>query len=215
MISIQVRMQGALILALALLGVLVLPSHAAEPGYYIVQNAPAGDTLNLREEPMGSVLRTFENGALVASSGKEQTRNSTNWIEVSSGESQGWVAARFVRPAEPVPLMQSRVPVNGSCGGFEPGWNFSWEGQEAKFSTYDSEMPLTINAVESARGFTNPNMITASSQAAKVQLILSERACTALPVDGFVWGVANLILSTKEGTHLFHGCCRPIEGGYK
>jgi hypothetical protein len=188
---------------------------AEQPGYYRVQGIVAGDQLNMRIEPMGKVNGSFANGALVVSNGETRMQEQTKWLNVNSGEAKGWAAARYLKLAEVLPLMGSRLPVRGTCGGFEPGWNITWNNELAKISFLDGKMSVKITSAQPAKGHIAPNMITAKADDTTVRLIVDNRVCYALPLDSFVWGTAQMILIRGSSTTLYNGCCRPINGGYK
>ena len=63
---------------------------------YIAYVQTTGDTLNVRSEPNGSVLSTFDNGSIVATQIRRVNAGGHDWIPVWSEGVGGWVAAEFI-----------------------------------------------------------------------------------------------------------------------
>jgi hypothetical protein len=64
----------------------------------------SGSTLNVRSEPNGTILSTFDNGAVIRTLIKPVNAGGRDWIPVWSNNVEGWVAAEFI--AEAIVLYQ-------------------------------------------------------------------------------------------------------------
>jgi hypothetical protein len=59
----------------------------------------SGDTLNVRSEPNGSILSTFDNGSIIKTLIRPVNVGGRDWIPVWVEGVEGWVAAEFIAEA--------------------------------------------------------------------------------------------------------------------
>lgn len=199
--------------ALALLIMTIASSAgAAEPGYY-----KATADLEVFAHPGSREMpRIIESGEIVVSDGKTRLFGDQTWQSVSIGETSGWTRIDNLAAAEPKLLDGSLLPVAGSCGGFEPGWNVSWANGEARFTTMNGQdAALPITSAGSIEGY-RYGVLQAQGPASRATLTVAEEACPFLPLDSFVWGIAHLVWHEEgQPDKVYLGCCRPIAEGYQ
>lgn len=97
---------------------------AAEPGYFRVTGVKAGDVLNIRAEPKPAAEAV---GELAPGAGpveilEVETSGGSEWGRMVAGDTNGWVAMRFLEPVELETVGDTSIPDGLSCGGSEPFW---------------------------------------------------------------------------------------------
>ena len=77
----------------------------------------SGDTLNVRSEPNGSILSTFDNGSVIKTLIRPVNAGGRDWIPVWAEGVEGWAAAEFI--AEAIVLYQVERIIDPSVPGSE------------------------------------------------------------------------------------------------
>lgn len=192
-------------LALALLS----PPQAARaqevPGLFDVAEVAAADVLNIRAEPSASapVIGSFDPDAkgievlAVSDDGK--------WGMVSTGESDGWVALRFLQPlpgGEP-----GRIPRPMTCFGTEPFWSIALGSDGLRWSSpEDQPQNLSLVAEKAA-----PEGYFISATGANGQdsydLTITKEYCSDGMSDRSYGYSARLFRSGPDGNRLMRACC--------
>lgn len=202
-------------LALFFLLALAAPASAAEPGYFRVTGVASGDVLNIRAEPRADAEAY---GELAPGAGpveilEVKTEGASEWGRLVTGESDGWVAMRFLEPAEVATIGETAIPDGLSCGGSEPFWNIAF-GQSAgmKFSTMEGlelTMPYTFAQTALARMHRFALRGEASGHVATAILGKNETCFDSMADGTRGWRIDLLIekQGDSEYPQLYEGCC--------
>ena len=193
------------------------PAFARGPRLFRVAGVPAGDVLNVRAEPSAASQDIGDaggNGALVEVLGAGPE---AKWGRIVHGEGNGWVALRYLAPAEPETVADSPIPVGLHCTGTEPFWSlrvgapdrvtFSEPGTGVQ-PTGGQAAILWAAAASGRQAF--PAALRARGKEGEHALVLHAEACTDGMSDRIYGWSANLI----TGERLLTGCCQvqPDEG---
>jgi len=179
------------------------------PEIFAVTNVAANDTLNVRAAASAS---SEDIGDLYPSQRIEVVSLSPDgkWGEIIWGESNGWIAMRFLARQHRATLPDSGLPLNLICSGTEPFWSAELtRAGELVFTDYAASAPTP-----------NRNQITLSSRslnlagssyafvAGSFSGILSRGACSDGMSDvDFGWSL-GLIQQNGLQIELRNGCCR-------
>lgn len=102
----------------------VSTAHADDGDYYRVTGVSSGLWLNVRSGPgviFPEVGRLDYNQRLISTFSTVQNGNST-WIQVSDGQTHGWVNQRFLRKERTLPWNDTRLHADLLCSGQTPAW---------------------------------------------------------------------------------------------
>lgn len=186
------------------------------PKAYTVGELSAGDHLNVRAGPSGGAE---DIGDLAAGAGPLDVLSvdpSGAWGRIHWGERDGWVALRYLTPAERAVLGRSGAPIGLLCLGTEPFWSVEI-GPDALTLDIPGETPppeLAISSTKIAAGrLTDPVRITAAANATMARLTVRAAACSDGMSDLTYGWTADLGLE-GEGLSIFAtGCCKTPSPG--
>jgi len=199
----------SLLLAMALL----LPALTAQaqllPEVYTVTGVATNDTLNIRARPSS---RSADIGDIYPNEQVEVIALSENgtWGLVISGEANGWVAMRFLRPT-PLPTMpDSAMPLQLVCTGTEPFWSATfWTNRNLEFKDYASSSAApTFQRIEQSTTADGFAPVSFAFTAGRFTGTLDRAQCSDGMSDrSFGWQL-RLIEQTNGGLQLRKGCCQ-------
>ncbi|RKT43209.1 SH3 domain-containing protein [Thiocapsa rosea] len=193
-----------------------LQDHVSGPGtaslspvYMVVGPLSPGDALNERAAPsaQSAVIDRLAPGTLVTV-GERRVVGDTAWREIA-GDGGGWVAERYLRPAEFETIGYSLTPVAGSCSGFEPYWFLNWTRTALSVEVDGMREQHPITSVELAQGYTYGLLIAGKNPSNRITFRFEADPCPDLPVDGFMFGRGTLTITRDGKTRWFVGCCTP------
>lgn len=192
-------------LALTLFGLPQSAQAQEVPGLFDVVEVAASDVLNIRAEPSASapVIGSFAPDA----KGIEVLALSEDgkWGMVSAGESDGWVALRFLLPlpgGEP-----GLIPRPMTCFGTEPFWSIALGSDGLRWSTPDGQ-PQDLKLVEEKTA--NEGYFLSASGAKgqdSYNLTITKEYCSDGMSDRSYGYSARLFLASPEGNNLMRACC--------
>ncbi len=195
--------------------VLPAPSLAADPGIYRVTGVVAGDVLNIRPEPGpgGEPLAGLQPGAAPVEVLEVRDVNGAQWGRVLAGDGNGWVAMKFLAPAEIPVIGGTDIPDGLSCAGTEPFWGARLTNAGGlRFSDIDGkDTVLPISKAMNATGRLHRFAVKANDGKTFATAMLGRyESCTDGMSDrDFGWRID--LLMEKEGDPdfplLFEGCC--------
>jgi uncharacterized protein YraI len=200
------------ILLLCIVFALTIPNAlAADYGYMVVSPLPPGDALNERSGPGSSysVIRRLDPGTLVAAEERKMNGN-TAWRRLD-GDGGGWVAERYLQPAQFRKLNDSTIPVSGNCSGFEPIWSLKWSANALKFRTPEQETTYELTDVVPAEGFTYGLLFAKKNQRNWAIFRFEQAQCHYLPLESFLYGRGMLIINQGDEIKWYVGCCSPTK----
>jgi uncharacterized membrane protein len=201
---------------LAAILLLTSPAKAAEPGYYRVTGVAAGDVLNIRPEPGagGEPLDGLAPGAFPVEILEVREVNGAEWGRVLSGDGNGWVAMKFLEPADMALIKDTQIPDGLSCGGTEPFWG-ARIGSAAGlvFSDIDGkEMALPMGSAITAIGRMHRFALKADDGKTFATAMLGrfESCSDGMSDRDFGWRIDLLLERDGDADfpQLYEGCCQ-------
>lgn len=186
------------------------PAFAEGPELLRVTGVAEGDVLNVRAGP---TVRSPVVGDLGGNGARVEVLEAgpeAKWGRILHGEGDGWVALRYLAPAEPVRVAPSPIPIGLLCTGTEPFWSLRVEGPDSlTFSEPGTgagpeDDRATIGWAGSAsgrRGF--PAALEAEGQAGYTFLLRPAPCSDGMSDRRYGWA-AELV----TGQRLLTGCCR-------
>ncbi|MCU0791008.1 MAG: hypothetical protein MUE79_08165 [Nitratireductor sp.] len=191
-------------------------AHAAEPGYFRVSGVAAGDVLNIRPEPGagGEPLEGLQPGAFPVEVLEVREVNGAQWGRVLSGDGNGWVAMKFLEPAEVTPIAGSDIPDGLSCSGTEPFWGARFTNAGGLvFSDMDGKKAnLPISTAFNATGRMHRFAVKADDGKTFATAMLGrfESCSDGMSDREFGWRIDLLLERAGDPDFplLFEGCCQ-------
>lgn len=192
-------------------------SSEVKPGYYSQVDQSLGVLLSIYDAPSdeAAIIVQLPGDTILNSDGEQKQVDDLRWQHVSLGEIEGWVEAKKLRTAVPVPFTGTDLPVLGVCGGTEPSWSIEWNSDVVTYSNIIGLLHRVPFQSVKAEKDKNATLLQAGNESIALQMTISEKQCTFTPLDSFVWGEAVATI-TQPGQKpvTLKGCCRPVSDGY-
>ncbi len=203
------RLLPAVIVSLVVF--LAAPFSAVAGQFYSVVNVDASDTLNVRTgvDAGGSLKDTTIIGALppdatgVEATGKSLQFQGRIWREIRFKGDIGWVADRFLR-SDGLP----EEPGNIQCGGTEPFWDLSVQGDNAVYSTPEDDRTLEIVSVRKGanrRDVWSIRMLSGGGTAVAGLLVYTDQCSDGMSDFNYAFDI--YLTGAREGSGPLQGCC--------
>ena len=186
-------------------------------GFWRVSNLPPGDVLNARGKPSAKsrILGTYELDKLVFVTGKTARNRQTVWYQVNSYGILGWVASSYLQRQKVLNFPNSKTARAGTCVGFEPIWDLTWNEREIGFEEPESRADQgSFVSVLQPRGHGTPDILFFKNpnNGQSFTLILSEtqgEGCKlAREQHSKLYG-ALLLIDQHGSLTAYSGCCNP------
>lgn len=186
-------------------------------GFYSVAGLKPGDTLNVRDRSSArsEVLGELGPGTVVFATGQTHRRDGQPWYQINHREGLAWVNAAFLTKQRVVTISDTWAPIAGSCGGFEPGWEASWDADGLRLQIMSGPIgSARFSRVISPQGAPTPSVIefTNRGQDMRMTLVLQNQQCEALPVDRDSYQTGLLLVEVGGSLSAYSGCCNPAAG---
>jgi len=193
-----------------LLAMCLTTAALAEPTYQRVVGVATNDTLNIRSAPRAD---SDDIGDLAFdATGIEVTGfdETGTWARIAMGETDGWVAARFLDLDTVPTLADTSVPEGLICGGTEPFWALGLFGSGARYShPEDGDTDFTFDSATVAQGrLGNPALITLATDSNEViEATLTGAVCSDGMSDrSYGWTITMQLIAPDQRRFL-SGCC--------
>ncbi len=194
---------------LALMLSLVCTSSGGAFETYTVVGIKSPETLTVRAEPSDGekVSDWKELGRLPAGStdvrgtGRSKMIGNQRWLEVSAGQTRGWVSLKFLDSAMQADLSRETF----DCSGTEPFWAATLGPTESEYSDPEFKTRLTTVGVQAATARLLPLLYRlADRDEKKYQATIARQEWCSDGMSDYDYGFQ--VLLTTEDT-LQQGCC--------
>jgi uncharacterized membrane protein len=182
----------------------------AEPHYARVSGVASDDVLNIRAQPdAGSAdIGDLAHDAVgIEVLGFDSTGD---WARIGLGESDGWIASRFLEPVEMTTLGESSIPVGLSCSGTEPFWALGLQEATGTYShPEDGDSEFVLDSVAVAEGYLgSPALVTLATEDSRVieATILGAECSDGMSDRSYGWTVTMQLIAPGQRRFLT-GCC--------
>ena len=197
---------------LLLIALLVAPGAATAGRYYSVVNVDADDTLNVRTGvgPGGSLGDTTIVGELppdatgIEATGRTVEFEGRRWREILHDGDAAWVAARFLEAEDRFP----EAPGNVHCGGTEPFWGLTVDGDSAIYSTPEEEQAMSVVSVRRGENRINVwgyQMLSEINASATALLVYNEQCSDGM--SDFTYAFEVYLMGIRDDAGPLQGCC--------
>ena len=105
------------------------------PAHFHVKGVASDDVLNVRAEPDASATILGDYGPYTINIEVLELSTDGKWGKVGLGETDGWVAMRFLERSDHT--RPNEIPRPISCFGTEPFWTFNLTARGDEFSSID------------------------------------------------------------------------------
>ena len=187
------------------------------PEYFTVGPLPAGDTLTVRSKPAASsaALGALHEGDGMIEAISVIRNGTTKWAEFIYGEGVGYVAVRFLTPAELPRIAGSALPVGLRCAGTEPFWSLDLSSETT--ASWSDPAAATDEAVEAeitqvlkaqARGGWPAQLSLSAGEKWSGELTVDAARCSDGMSDReYGWRAILSYSENPDQSTLVEGCC--------
>jgi len=178
------------------------------PAVFVVTGVASNDTLNVRAGPSS---KTSDIGDLAHDGEVEVTAydDSGKWARIVWGESDGWIARRFLREVFQYDDPQSGMPVNLRCSGTEPFWSLQiLPDRQLTFTKMGGSDDYQIIS-DIAQSPNDTRNFAFTTLGASLNGFLSRAECSDGMSDA-TYGWALNLMDRRHGFTAYSGCCSAI-----